>query len=405
VGVSAPLRIGIDLASWINCRGYGRFTRELIAAVIRRDTRNRYVFFLDREAAAAPDIPAGPDRVIIATSVAPTRAASADGSRSVADLLRMSLAVARRPLDLFFFPTNYTYFPMLTATPVIVAIHDATTALHPELIFPSARSRFFWRAKEWLSIRQARALVTVSENAKDAVARNLGVARERISVLPEAASPCFRARSLGRAEIERLRATGASPENGYVLHVGGVSPHKNLPRLVRAFAAIARDPRHAQLRLVLAGDTGGQDVFYSSLAEVRELVERERLADRVVLTGYLEDELLALLYNGATALAFPSFNEGFGLPAVEAMASGTPVAASRAGSLPEVLGDAAVFFDPANEEEMTRVLRDIVENAGLRARLRDAGLARAREFSWDRAAEILIALFERTARRGRVNGA
>jgi glycosyltransferase involved in cell wall biosynthesis len=87
------------------------------------------------------------------------------------------------------------------------------------------------------------------------------------------------------------------------------------------------------------------------------------------------------------------------------MASGTPVAASRAGSLPEVLGDAAVFFDPANEEEMTRVLRDIVENAGLRARLRDAGLARAREFSWDRAAEILIALFERTARRGRVNGA
>lgn len=394
-----PLRIGIDLASWINCRGFGRFTRELVKALAARDTVNRYVYFLDPESARAADLPDAAERVVVATREAPARAASAAGNRSVADVLRMSIAVMSKPLDLFFFPTNYTFFPIPKPMPVIVAIHDATTALHPELIFSNARARFFWRAKEWLSIRQSSALVTVSENAKSALVSHLGVAAERITVLPEAASPHFGPRVLSAEEEARLEVIGAPARDGYILHVGGVSPHKNIARLVRAFANLARDPRHARLRLVLAGDTGGHDVFTSSLAEVSELVAREALADRVVLTGYVDDELLALLYNGAGVLAFPSFNEGFGLPAVEAMASGTPVAASRAGSLPEVLGDAAVYFDPGDDAAIERALRDVLESAELRARLRAAGLARARDFSWDRAAALLIDLFDRTAAR------
>jgi len=396
---AAPLRIGIDLASWINCRGFGRFTRELVKALVRRDSANRYVFFLDPESARADDLPAGAERVVVATREAPARAASADGSRSVSDLLKMSFAVMNEPLDLFFFPTNYTFFPIPKPIPVVVAIHDATTALHPELIFSNPRARLFWRAKEWLSIRQSRALVTVSENAKAAVVAHLGVAAERITVLPEAASSCFAPRALRAEDESRLLAIGASPLDGYILHVGGVSPHKNLARLVRAFARIAHDARHARLRLVLAGDTGGHDVFTSSLAEVSELVARESLAQRVVLTGYVDDDLLARLYNGASVLAFPSFNEGFGLPAVEAMASGTPVVASRAGSLPEVLGDAAIFFDPADDAALELALRDVLENADVRERLRAAGLARARHFSWDRAAGLLVDLFTRTAGR------
>ncbi|MFN0150460.1 MAG: glycosyltransferase family 4 protein [bacterium] len=394
-----PLRIGIDLASWINCRGFGRFTRELVTALVRRDTANRYVFFLDPESARADDLPAAAERVVVATREAPARAASADGSRRIADVMKMSFAVMNEPLDLFFFPTNYTFFPIPKPIPVIVAIHDATTALHPELIFSNPRARLFWRAKEWLSIRQSRALVTVSENAKAAMVAHLGVAADRITVLPEAAASCFAPRELSDADVSRLRSIGVSPRDGYILHVGGVSPHKNLARLVRAFASLARDARHAQLRLVLAGDTGGQDVFTSSLAEVSELVASEQLAQRVVLTGYIDDELLARLYNGASVLAFPSFNEGFGLPAVEAMASGTPVVASRAGSLPEVLGDAALFFDPSDDAAIARALRDVLENADVRARLSAAGLARARHFSWDRAADILIELFTRTAAR------
>jgi glycosyltransferase involved in cell wall biosynthesis len=392
-----PLVIAIDAVPWVNRRGFGRFTREIVCALVRRDTRNRYVLIADPGSAAAVDLPSGVERVVVSTRVAQAEASSASGSRPVADIARMALAARRLRHDLIFFPTHLTYFPVLRRVPVVVGIHDVTPAVHPRLIFPTWRSRLFWTLKERLALAQADAVVTVSEDSRRQIASNLRVPIERIRVLPEAADARFAPRALGRGDAERLRALGASLDDGYLLYVGGISPHKNLERLVEAFARIAADTRHARARLILAGDVD-RDPFLSSAASVRAAIARAGLQSRVLFTGFVSDDLLALLYNGATALVFPSLSEGFGLPAVEAMASGTPVVASRAGSLPEVVGDAAVSFDARDVADIERALRAVLDDAALRARLRDAGIARARLFSWDRAADLLIDLFERTAR-------
>ena len=127
-----------------------------------------------------------------------------------------------------------------------------------------------------------------------------------------------------------------------MLYVGGLSPHKNLPRLVEAFARSAGE----DVRLVLTGDV--HDVFHTCVPAIRAAIERHGLGDRVILTGFVPDEDLVFLYGRAYALVQPSLLEGFGLPAVEAMACGTPVISSRAGSLPEVIGEAGVYFDPTD---------------------------------------------------------
>jgi glycosyltransferase involved in cell wall biosynthesis len=395
---ASPLTIGIDATPWVNRRGFGRFTREIVGALLRRDQTNRYVLFADAETAAAADLPGAAERVVVATRRTQAQASSADGWRPLADIVRMSFAVRRRPLDLFFVPSHLTYFPILGSVPAVVGIHDATAALHPDLIFSSSRARLFWTIKERLALAQAARVVTVSESARREIAAALRYPADRIAVLPEAPAPHFAPRTIGPAESARVRALGIEPDDGFVLHVGGISPHKNLERLVAAFARIARDPRHARLRLVLAGDVD-RDPFTSSAGDVRAAIARAELEARVVFTGFVDDDLLALLYGAASVLAFPSLAEGFGLPAAEAKAAGTPVIASRAGSLPEVLGDAGILFDPTDEAAIESALRAVLEDPALRTRLRAAGIARARLFSWDRAAEILQGVLEEVARR------
>jgi glycosyltransferase involved in cell wall biosynthesis len=165
----------------------------------------------------------------------------------------------------------------------------------------------------------------------------------------------------------------------YLLFVGLVKPHKNLSGLLRAFAGIATNIPH---RLVVVGS-------HSSLRDVdaEALAMASRLAPRVELIESVPRERLASLMAGASALIQPSFYEGFGFPPLEAMALGTPVIAARAASLPELCGDAAILFDPHSADELAARIRELLADAPLRARLREKGLARAREFRWDTCAD------------------
>src|SRR5262249_29391329 len=142
----------------------------------------------------------------------------------------------------------------------------------------------------------------------------------------------------------------------FVLYVGGLSPHKNLVRLIEAFAQAAE----SGVRLVLVGDMG--DVFHTHVPELRAAVARCRLGDQVHFTGFVPDDDLAYLYNCAEALVQPSLWEGFGLPPVEAMACGTAVVSSTAGSLPEVLGEAGLYFDPTDVAAIAAALRRILSD-------------------------------------------
>ena len=170
--------------------------------------------------------------------------------------------------------------------------------------------------------------------------------------------------------------------------MGGLSPHKNLIRLVEAFAQGAPDDG----LLVLAGDV--LDVFHTHVPEIRAAILRHDLSSRVIMTGFVPDEDLVFLYSRAHALVSPSLMEGFGLPAVEAMACGTPVISSRAGSLPEVVGDAGVYFDPTDVGSMASAIRAFLSDDDQRDAMARRARERAALFTWEASARALVACFD-----------
>jgi len=385
------MRVAIDACCWSNRRGFGRFTRELLTHIVAGHPQHEYTLVVDRPTAEAWRLPSGARLQVVDTDEAPTTAASAAGARSLGDLWRMARAAARVPADVLFFPAVYSFFPVLRRVPTLVTFHDAIAESHPALVFPGARSRLFWKAKTWMARRQADRMATVSAHARTRIAAAFGRAESSIDVIPEGPADVFRPiRDLRarNAVLDRYRLPPAAP---LVLYVGGISPHKNLDGLLSAFARVP-DPAH----LVLAGDHSG-DSFLGCYPQLVELRARLGLESRVTFTGFVPDEDLALLYNAATVLAQPSFDEGFGLPAVEAMACGVPVAASRAGSLPEVVGSAGLFFDPRDPADMAATLARILGDAELRGDLAAQATQRASLFTWSAAAAQAVRLLEATA--------
>jgi hypothetical protein len=175
------MRIGVDAACLANGRGYGRFTRELLRAMVALSPRDEFLLFLDEAAAGLLDIEApNVHGVLVSPRVAPTTAAAANGYRSPADMLRFSTAVWRVAPDVFFSPSVYTYFPLPPRLPLLVAIHDAIPERYPGLTLPTARARLFWRMKVGLALRQADLVLTVSDYAARRVAGGAAVPARRI---------------------------------------------------------------------------------------------------------------------------------------------------------------------------------------------------------------------------------
>lgn len=390
------MKIGIDASCWANKRGFGRFTRELLIALLELDEANEYLFFVDSKMNQFDDLPTRAKLITARTEFSAVSAASADGRRSLRDIWAMTREVSKHKVDVFFFPAVYSYFPLLNRTKTVVTVHDLIADHHPELVFPSARSKFFWKMKQSLAFRQADVIATVSEYSKKEIAEHFRVPDTRIRIISEAARPVFQPLSTTNGFASVLSKYGLALGESFLLYVGGISPHKNLKTLITAFDRILDAEGGDQPKLVLVGDYEN-DPFFSAYPELKHLVSDLELDEKVVFAGYVDDEDLAHLYNAAAMLVFPSFEEGFGLPAVEAMACGTPVAASRAGSLPEILGDAGRYFDPSNVESMAAVIKGLLADKTARGKMRDLGLARSQKFQWKRAAEDAIAIFNELA--------
>jgi glycosyltransferase involved in cell wall biosynthesis len=387
------MRIGIEACTWANQRGYGRFTRDLVSAMARGFPQHEFTLVLDDLTATQCDFPAR-----VALDVVPTRdqqiqAASADGSRRLRDLWRLGRAVAKADYDVFFFPTRYSFYPMTCRTPTVVGFHDATAEQHPELIFPGLRSRLFWSIKSWLALRQADQLVTVSHDARKQIATAFDYPADDIHVISEGPNPIFRELddpALAAGVRERL---GLPAELPLILYVGGISPHKNLDGLFRALVETP-GPWHA----VVVGDYEN-DSFWGCYQELRVLVKELDLSERITFTGYVPDADLVLLYNTSTLSILPSFSEGFGLPIVEAMACGVPVTASARNSIPEVLGDAGILFDPTEHRQMTGAMTRLLADGALRDEYRALGRKQAQLYTWERGARQMMAVLEGVARR------
>ncbi|HZW33766.1 MAG TPA: glycosyltransferase family 1 protein [Isosphaeraceae bacterium] len=381
------MRIGIDGSCLSNRRGFGRFARRLVEALAHQASPHRFTVFIDRPSAGVVTVPDPFDRVVVEVKEAPSRAASAQGRRRWRDMIAMGHAVAHSGIELMYFPATYSFFPVWNVARLVVTMHDTLPFSHPELVFPRLSGRLAWWLKEAAAARWADRIVTVSLASRRALEDWLGRPDPRIRVITEGPDPIFGPRGDDPAGDVILRRYGLEPRERYLLYVGGLSPHKNLPRLIDGFARAAED----DVRLVLTGDV--HDVFHTDVPAIRAAIERFGLNHRVLWTGFVPDQDLVYLYSRAYALVQPSLLEGFGLPAVEAMACGTPVISSRAGSLPEVIGQAGVYFDPTDAGSMAAAIRALLSDAGHRDTLARLALEQSQRFTWEAAARGLLDCF------------
>lgn len=284
----------------------------------------------------------------------------------------------RERIDLMHFP--HFNVPILTPCPFIVTIHDLILFRHPTkraTTLNAVTYRLKYAAYHLAirhAARRARRIIAVSEYTKRDIVNSLGVPEDKITVTYEASDPI-------RSNVENIDLAAKKITKPYFLYVGNAYPHKNLERLLEVFKTVRNEGFQNQLVLV-----GKMDYFYERL---RSEAERLGLTENndVLFYGYASDAELAELYRGAKAYVFPSLLEGFGLPPLEAMRYGTPVAASDSSCLPEVLGDAAIYFSPEDPRSMADAMKRIATDDALRSTLAERGIARAERYTWKACAE------------------
>ena len=265
--------------------------------------------------------------------------------------------------------------------PQVLTLHDLSLMKFREM-HPKERvwfmQLFFHRR-----MRDTAHIITVSEFMRSQICDELHLPPHKVTAIHEAPDPSF-----SKRERESVRQTlhQLGLPNDYLLFVGTLEPRKNLPLLIRAAALCKND-----IPIVLAGWKGWDDAAWSDMAK------NQGMQNRIITTGYVDEETLACLYSAATALVFPSLYEGFGLPVLEAMACECPVICSNAASLPEVAGDAAFFVDPGSAEELASAMDKVVEDGALRNSLIQKGVKRAAQFSWATAAEKTLDVFRSVA--------
>jgi glycosyltransferase involved in cell wall biosynthesis len=389
----AALRVGIDATSWTNSRGFGRHTRSLVSALLRVDRETRYTVFVD-SIAGRDGVPAGAEVRLVTTRRPTTEAAAASGRRSLRDLAAMSRALSDPSLDAVYFPTVYSYVPVMSRARKLVTFHDVTAERFPDLALGGPAARLFWRLKVAFARRQADAILTHSEFARRGIVERLGLDPGRVFVVGVGTDPAFRV--LDRpAPTPALRVRGLGGEGRYLVYVGGFSPHKRLDLLVDVLGDLVG--RFPDARLVLVGDHE-RDAFRTCYPAIRAQVRRLGLDDVVRFTGFLSDDDLAVLLNLATVLVLPSMSEGFGLPALEAAACGCPAVATTASPLPEALGSAVLPVRPGDRDDLARALARVLGDEQLRGAMRAAAPAAAAAHTWERAAERVLAVIQRVAR-------
>ena len=265
--------------------------------------------------------------------------------------------------------------PLAISIPWVVTIYDLSFMRYPQSFNAANRAYLAWAVRH--SVRHANRVIAISESTRRDLIALFGASPEKTVVVYCGADPAFTP-SNNQAEIDELRARRGLPDK-LILCVSTIEPRKNIARLIRAFARARRAARLPH-RLVLVGARGWK------YAEIDAAIEQEEMQDHVFFAGYVPQEELPLWYRAADLFVYPSLYEGFGLPPLEAMASGTPVITSNAASLPEVVGDAALLVAPDDEAALADAMVRGVTDRALREQMLARGLAQAAKFSWTRAA-------------------
>lgn len=361
------MRILLDcrMATWT---GVGRYTSSLARALAARDDLDVALVVAPSDPPIAPGLP---------ETIASSHPFTPAGAFELGRIVREARADVVHCLH---FPT-----PMPAPHPLVVTMHDLTPLIVEDAM-SSATRRAVYRMLNRRASTVADAIIVPSRATADDVERFLPRADGKVYVVPEAADDF--ASGPASPLSGRARELASAP---YVLSMGSTRPNKDLPTLLAAFARIA--PRFPEVRLLLVG-LGDPAYIVARLA-----LEPREVRERVAFTGRVTDGELRTLYAGASAFAFPSTYEGFGLPPLEAMSLGAPTVVADATSLPEVVGDGALTFSAGDPSTLASALERILGDAAEAERLRAAGLARAAELTWARAAEATAEIYREVASR------
>jgi glycosyltransferase involved in cell wall biosynthesis len=362
-------RIGIDARSLAEKgTGAGRYLANLLKYYQDIDSNNQYFLYLNRpvEGLAAryasrvikmPGIPFSMPWMNI----------------------RLPLALIKDKIDLLHLP--FFGYPFIRPCPTVITIHDIVFESHPEYLplHKTAVLRTIFRH----AARTTKKIIAVSEYTKSDLIKYYGVKEDKVEVIYEAPDPIFRRIIESSKSEQKKLAYGITKK--YILCVGAIHKRKNIEMLLRAFKELS--PKKEGVQLVLVGG-----VIWNSV-DLTRMIAEQGLAGNVIHLKYVPDEDLVYIYNSAEILVYPSLYEGFGLPLVEAMACGTPVVASNVTSIPEVVGNAGILFDPYNVEDMAGSMDIVLKDSGLRGSLSKKSIERAKAFSWRNTAERTIGVY------------
>jgi glycosyltransferase involved in cell wall biosynthesis len=365
------VRIAID-ARKLRDYGIGTYVRNLLRHLSRLDSTTDYVLLCR------------PSDCEMVEELGENFRAVAEPSPaySVREQLNVPVDLRREGIDLFHAP--HYVLPALTPCKSIVTIHDCIHLRFPQYL-PSRLSYAYARASLWVAAHRSARVLTVSEASKRDILRYFRVPERKIDVIYNAIDERF-GETPSPEEVERVRER-YQLNDPYVLYAGNIKPHKNLERLIEAFHALRRQG-FEHVKLLIIGDE------ISKYATLRRAVHRYKLHKHVRFFGFVPDRTLAVLYRLAGVFVFPSLYEGFGLPPLEAMASGTPVITSNVSSLPEVVGDAALLIDPYDSDALADAMARVLTDKALQDDLRRRGFARVREFSWERSVRRIREIYE-----------
>lgn len=385
------MRIGVDLRCLASGRrsGVEEYAVGLLSALFRVDRENEYVLFFNEWRRTPVDF-----------SWAETYPnVSVRRFRIPNKLLNLSLWYFGHPrldrmiggADAFFFP-NVNFMAVSPDVRVFATAHDLSFEAYPET--------FSWKQRVWHFIlaprrffRRADRIFAVSESTRDDLRVRYGIPEKKVSVVLSGIDSSFREYDRNDPKMLAVKEKYGLPFT-FVLSLGAFEPRKNLVSVVHAFEALrrARHPKLEKVVLVLAGVSGWKE------KEIMRAVEHSPFRGNIILPGFIDPEDKPAFYNLASAFVYPSLYEGFGFPVLETMACGAPVVTSNSSSLPEVAGEAGILTDPHRPDELFRALEAVLLDRKLAERLRKRGIARAKTFSWERAAESVRKSFSEKER-------
>ncbi len=370
-------RIGID-ARKLTDYGIGTYIQHLIRGLAARDRENEYFLFVGEEGAAALfDLPDNFHPVI-----------ERSPGYSARELFALTWQLLRHRIDLYH-ATHYV-LPIWVPRKSVVTIHDIIHLLYPEFL-PNRFAFFYAQRMIARALDRSDRVLTDSVSTRTDLVTHFDTDLTKIEVVYPGIEQRFH-QSVEPSEIARVKQR-FSLDRPYALFVGNPKPHKNLPNILTAFAE-AVGKGQLDIDLVCAGGHSEQHEHN------RHTAVRLGIEDRFKTIGYVEDDDLPALYQGAEVFLYPTLYEGFGLPVVEAMASGIPVITSNTSALKEIGQGAARLVDPLNVQQMTREITRCLTDQDLRERLRQAGKQRAQSYSWDQTADRVLEVYRATLEDG-----